>query len=42
MLRRWDARAGWFAAGLGVVLPYGLWQAYGPAEQYTVGNDIPG
>ncbi len=41
VLRRWDARAGWFSAGLLVTLPYGLWQAYGPAEQYTVGNDIP-
>lgn len=41
VLRRWDARAGWFAVGLAVILPYGLWQAYGPAKQYTVGNDIP-
>ena len=41
VLRRWDARAGWFAAGLAVILPYGLWQAYGPAKQYTVGNDVP-
>jgi hypothetical protein len=42
VLRRFDARAGWFAAGLGAVLPYGLWQAYGPAGPYTRANDIPG
>jgi len=42
VLRRFDARAGWFAVGLAVVLPYGLWQAYGPAGRYTLANDIPG
>jgi hypothetical protein len=42
VLRRFDARAGWFAAGLAVVLPYALWQAYGPAGHYTWSNGIPG
>jgi hypothetical protein len=41
VLRRWDSRATWFGAGLAVVLPYGLWQAYGPAEVYTIANDVP-
>jgi hypothetical protein len=41
VLRRWDARTTWFAAGLAVVLPYGLWQAYGPAKVYTIANDVP-
>ncbi|HVQ96396.1 MAG TPA: hypothetical protein VMU51_35590 [Mycobacteriales bacterium] len=35
VLRRFDARAAFFAVGLAVVLPYGLWQAYGPAGFYT-------
>jgi hypothetical protein len=42
VLRRFDARATWFAIGLAVVLPYGFWQAYGPAEEYTLANDVPG
>jgi hypothetical protein len=42
VLRRFDARAGWFAAGLVAVLPYGLWQAYGPGGPYTLANSIPG
>jgi hypothetical protein len=41
VIRRFDARAGWFAIGLGAVLPYGLWQAYGPAKTYTLGNAVP-
>ncbi|HST67960.1 MAG TPA: hypothetical protein VLM05_22510 [Mycobacteriales bacterium] len=41
VLRRFDARAGWFTAGLALVLPYGLWQAYGPAESYTNANSLP-
>jgi hypothetical protein len=41
-LRRFDARAGWFAVGLALPLPHGLIQAYGIAERYTVGNDVPG
>ena len=41
VLRRFDARAGWYAAGLAVVLPYGLWQAYGPAKGYTAANSLP-
>ncbi|HVE29210.1 MAG TPA: hypothetical protein VNC80_04025 [Mycobacteriales bacterium] len=42
VLRRWDARAGWFAVGLAVPLPYAFWQAYGPAGAYTAANDVPG
>src|SRR6185503_1114071 len=42
VLRRWDARAGWFAVGLAVPLPYAFWQAYGPAGPYTAANDVPG
>jgi hypothetical protein len=38
---RFDARAGWFAAGLAVTLPYGLYQAYGPARRYTLTNLVP-
>jgi hypothetical protein len=41
VLRRWDARAGWFAVGLAVPLPYAFWQAYGPAGPYTAANDVP-
>lgn len=40
-LRRFDARAGWFTAGLLVVLPYGLWQAYHLAARYTSANAVP-
>jgi hypothetical protein len=42
VLRRFDARAGWFAVGLAVVLPYAFWQAYGPAGTYTRSNGVPG
>lgn len=42
VLRRFDARAGWGALGLAAVLPFGLWQAYGPADVYTRANDVPG
>lgn len=42
VLRRWDARSTWFTAGLAVLLPYALWQAYGPAEPYTASNNVPG
>ena len=41
VLRRFDARAGWFAVALAVILPYGLWQAYGPAGAYTLAAEIP-
>lgn len=41
VLRRFDARAGWFAVGLAVLLPYGMWQAYGPAGVYTRLNKVP-
>jgi hypothetical protein len=40
-LRRFDARAGWFAVGLALPLPHGLVQAYVIAEPYTVGNGVP-
>jgi hypothetical protein len=42
VLRRFDARAGWFAAGLAAILPYAFWQAYGPAGLYTRSNGVPG
>jgi hypothetical protein len=38
---RFDARAGWFAAGLAVALPYGLLQAYVLARRYTLANLVP-
>jgi hypothetical protein len=41
VLRRFDARAGYFAVGLAAVVPYGMWQAYGPAGLYTRLNLIP-
>jgi hypothetical protein len=39
--RRWDARASWFAAGLAVVTPHALLQAYDLAHNYSIANDIP-
>ena len=41
--RRWDSRATWFAAGLGIVLPHALWQAYSydAAGRYTAANSVP-
>ncbi len=41
--RRWDARATWFAAGLAVVLPHALWQAYSfdAAGRYSSLNSVP-
>jgi hypothetical protein len=39
--RRFDARAGWFAAGLAIALPYGFSQAYGYARRYTLANLVP-
>ena len=42
VLRRFDARAVWFGAGLAAVLPYALWQAYGPAGEYSRANVVPG
>jgi hypothetical protein len=41
VLRRFDARGGWFALGLLPVGAYGAYQAYGPARAYTVGNGVP-
>ena len=40
--RRADAEVVAAAAGLAVVLPYALWQAYGPGLRYTVDNGVPG
>jgi hypothetical protein len=42
-VRRWDARATWFAVGLGVVLPHACWQAfsYSAAGNYTALNSVP-
>ncbi|MEX2289318.1 MAG: hypothetical protein WD794_03215 [Mycobacteriales bacterium] len=39
--RRWDTRATWFAAGLGVVAPHALVQAYDLGLNYSNANDIP-
>jgi hypothetical protein len=39
--RRWDSRATWFAAGLGVVAPHALIQAYDLALNYSRANSIP-
>ncbi|MBX6388005.1 MAG: hypothetical protein IRZ08_03205 [Frankia sp.] len=41
--RRFDWRAAAFAAGVGVVLPHALWQAYSPAanHDYTLVNGLP-
>ena len=38
---RFDARAGWFAAGLAIPLPYGFYQAYVTARRYTLANHVP-
>ena len=38
---RFDARAGWFLAGLAVTLPYGFYQAYVLARRYTLVNQVP-
>jgi hypothetical protein len=37
-----DGFVWWGAAGLGVVLPYALVQAYGTAHRYTIANGVPG
>ena len=39
--RRWDSRATWFAAGLAVVTPHALRQAYDFALNYSNANGIP-
>lgn len=39
--RRADGEVAWGVAGLGLVLPYGLWQAYAAARAYTIGNGVP-
>jgi hypothetical protein len=41
VLGRFDARAGWFAAGVAVTLPHGLLQAYWLARTYTLANYLP-
>jgi hypothetical protein len=42
-VRRWDARATWFAVGLAVVLPHAFWQAYSyqAAGNYSALNSVP-
>jgi hypothetical protein len=40
-LGRWDGRAWWYAAGLGLVLPHALVQAYDLAKGYSLGNGVP-
>lgn len=42
LTRRADAETRWGAAGLAVLLPYGLVQAYGTAAKYTRENGVPG
>jgi len=42
VLRHFDARGWWFAAGLALVGSYAAYQAYGPAVAYTRGNAVPG
>jgi hypothetical protein len=39
--RRADGEVVWGAAGLGLVLPYALFQAYGTARAYTLANLVP-
>ncbi len=39
--RKWDGRATWYAAGLAVVVPHAVLQAYDLAESYTLGNNVP-
>ena len=39
---RFDARAGWFAAGLTLTLPHGFLQAYHFARLYTISVKLPG
>jgi hypothetical protein len=41
ILRRFDARAWYFLAGLVATVPYGLWQAYVPAALYSRAAQIP-
>jgi hypothetical protein len=41
MSRRADGEAAWGAAGVGLVLPYALWQSYAAARAYTLGNGVP-
>lgn len=38
---RFDGRAGWFAAGMAITLPYGFLQAYVLARRYTLVNGVP-
>ena len=38
---RFDARAGWFTAGMLALFPYGLYQAYHLTTHYTLTNGIP-
>lgn len=40
-LRRFDDRAAWFAVGLGMSMPYALWNAYHLRADYTTANTVP-
>ncbi len=42
-VRRWEPSATWFAAGLAVVMPHALWQAYSydAAGRYSALNSVP-
>jgi hypothetical protein len=40
--RRADGETAYGAAGLALLLPYALWQAYSPAGLYTASNKVPG
>jgi hypothetical protein len=42
VLRRFDARGWWFAAGFAPVTGYAAYQAYGPAAVYSRDNQLPG
>lgn len=42
VLRRTDARTWWFAGGLALTLPHGLYQAYVTAADYSRDNRVPG
>jgi len=38
---KFDSRAGWFAGGLLLLVPYGFYQAYDLARAYTLANLVP-
>lgn len=40
-LRRFTTTAGYFCAGLAIVVPHALWQAYVGARKYSFSNGVP-